>query len=228
MAKLTPRQRRFVLYGIVILALIMTGLYIDGVFRQSKNVERDTADLSRDVGYDKEWTENDEGRNEKDVPVSALDSHTAPADQPRALYIPKLSIAARVFPMGTHKDGLIQAPIGVFDAGWYKGSAKPGENGATFIDGHASGATREGLFAYLDTLTHGDVVEVERGDGSRLQYKVVHVEKVPLDKVDMGKALKPYEGVEKGLNLMTCTGVWLRKSATYDHRVVVYTELVQQ
>lgn len=211
------------MYLVVVVILIVSALYIDGAFTPKEVAVPQRTQAS----YDSEWTQDDEGRNEEDVPVSELDTHTVPADHPRALYIPKLHITARVFPMGIHKDGSIQAPIGVFDAGWYVNSAKPGQDGAAFIDGHASGATREGLFAYLDTLTHGDVIEVEMGDTTKYQYRVVHVEKVPLKDIDMGKVLQPYEGVKKGLNLMTCAGIWLRNSATYDHRAIVYTELLE-
>jgi LPXTG-site transpeptidase (sortase) family protein len=95
-----------------------------------------------------------------------------------------------------------------------------------FIDGHASGPTREGLFAYLDTLEKNDTLQVEKGDGTKLKYKVVRTEVVALSDIDMKKILLPHNGVTKGLNLMTCTGKWLPREKTYDHRVVVYTQQI--
>lgn len=167
-----------------------------------------------------------EGSDIAAVPPDLLANYKVAADAPRALFIDTIGVAARVQPMGVNKDNSIQSPVNINDSGWYGGSAKPGEAGAMFIDGHASGSSRQGLFAYLDTLKVGDTLQVEKGDMSRLTYRVVHVETVPVDSVDMNKALAPYEGVEKGLNLMTCTGVWLRDRETLDHRVVVYTEQV--
>lgn len=167
-----------------------------------------------------------EGSDIAAVPPDLLANYTVAVDAPRALFIDTIGVAARVQPMGVNKDNSIQSPVNINDGGWYGGSAKPGEAGAMFIDGHASGSSRQGLFAYLDTLKVGDTLQVEKGDMSRLTYRVVHVETVPVDSVDMNKALAPYEGVEKGLNLMTCTGVWLRDRETLDHRVVVYTEQV--
>ncbi|MGV9002184.1 MAG: sortase domain-bontaining protein [Candidatus Saccharimonadaceae bacterium] len=155
-----------------------------------------------------------------------LSTYKVAADAPRILTIDKIHLQARIRSMGLNSDKTIQAPKNVNDAGWYTGSAKPGESGGTFIDGHASGATHFGLFGYLANLKNGDTVSLEKGDGTTLTYRVVHVETIPLNAIDMSKILAPYPGVDKGLNLMTCTGKWLNGNETLDHRVVVYTEQV--
>lgn len=167
-----------------------------------------------------------EASDETPVAVNSIKQYTVPADQPRMLRINSLSISARVRPMSVNSIGAIAAPVNIYDSGWYTGSAKPGEAGAMFIDGHASGATRMGLFAYIDTLKDGNEVSVERGDGQVLHYKVVHVETVSKDSVDMSKVLRTYDGVKEGLNLMTCTGTWIKGERTYDKRAIVYTERV--
>lgn len=172
------------------------------------------------------WTTDQEGQDETKIPKSSLANYAVAADLPRALYIDKLNIAARILPMSVNTVGSIQAPLNINDSGWYSGSVKPGETGAVFIDGHASGPTREGLFAYLDTLKEGDTLQVEKGDSTKLTYKVVHTEVVPLADLDMKKVLLPYQNVNRGLNIMTCTGKWLPREKTYDHRVVVYTQQI--
>ena len=126
--------------------------------------------------------------------------------------------------MGVNKDGSMQSPINAYDAGWYTGSVRPGQLGAAAIVGHASGPTREGLFAYLDKLKAGDIVEIERGDGTKLTYSVVKTETVALKNVDMNKFLRPVDGEAEGLNLMTCAGSWVESSKTRDQRVIVYTK----
>lgn len=156
----------------------------------------------------------------------SLADYKVSPEAPRALYIDSLHIAARIMPMAVTAQNSIQAPINIYDAGWYQKSALPDQSGAMFVDGHASGSTRMGLFAYLDTMKVGDSVVVEKGDGTKLTYQVRAVEIVPKDTVDMNKVLSPYDAGTKGLNLMTCTGTWLPKEKTYDHRVVVYTEQV--
>lgn len=167
-----------------------------------------------------------EGTDETEVTADTLNSYVVAADMPRFLRIETLNMKARIQQMGVNSVGAVQAPVNIYDSGWYTGSAKPGTPGAAFIDAHASGATRQGLFAYLDTLKNGDTVSVEQGDGTTFTYKVVHVETVSRDAVDMKKALTVYGEVEEGLNLMTCTGAWIADEETYDKRVVVYTQRV--
>lgn len=171
-------------------------------------------------------TKTDEGKDETNVTPNVLANYSVAPELPRALYINKLNVAARVKPMGLNSDTSIQTPTNIFDAGWYEGGAKPGEVGAVFIDGHASGPTRQGLFAYLDTLVKGDTLEIEKGNGSRIAYRVLQTETTNLKDVDMKKMLSPYGNTVRGLNLMTCTGTWIESEKTYDKRVVVYTEQI--
>lgn len=167
-----------------------------------------------------------EGREETVVTPDALSGYTVAADLPRVLSIESIGVRARVLPMGINPDNSLQAPINIYDSGWYNASAKPGQPGASVIDAHASGPTRQGLFAYLDTMKNGDRVKVERGDGQVFEYEVVAVEKVGLAAIDMEKVVQPYEGVSEGLNLITCTGQWLKDQRTYDQRAIVYTKRV--
>lgn len=221
-------------FGLVFLAglfVLMTGyVSIDAYLTNSQA----KVELSATTSHSEEKSTDDsveshqdqEGKDETKPHASSLSNYAVSPELPRALYIDKLKIAARILPMSVNKDGSVQSPKNIYDSGWYTGSVKPGEVGAQFIDGHASGPTREGLFAYLDKLGVGDTLQIEKGDGTRLTYKVVHTEVVPLDGFDMKKALLPYGKTLRGLNLMTCTGKWVNGKNTYDHRVMVYTEQV--
>jgi len=180
-------------------------------------VAKDTTNSTAVVG---------EGQSEAIVTPSAIDSYAVAGDLPRTISIDKINVKARVLPMSVNADGTMQAPINIFDSGWYAGSAKPGTPGAAVIDAHASGATREGLFAYLNTLVVGDTIEIEKGDGTKLKYRVTHTETVGLDTIDMQKLLKPHGNAKEGLNLITCTGEWLKDKNTYDQRALVYTERI--
>lgn len=163
-----------------------------------------------------------EGRDETDVTENTLANYTVAADAPRLLAIDTLNVQARVLPMEVNPDNSMQAPLNIYDSGWYTGSAKPGQAGAMVIDGHASGPTREGLFAYLDTLKTGDTIAVERGDGKTFTYTVRHTETVALEDVDMQKLLRTYDGAEQGLNLITCAGAWMQDEKTFNQRTMVY------
>ena len=156
----------------------------------------------------------------------AIAKYKVAADLPRVIAIEKLGVKARVLQMNVNSDGSMQSPINIFDAGWYTGSVKPGQPGASIIVGHASGTTLGGVFNKLETLNAGDTISVERGDGKILRYQVVKKQTVKLSDVDMNSFIRPADGVSEGLNLMTCAGEWIKNSQTRDRRVMVFTKRI--
>lgn len=215
----------------VLIALVGAAL-VGYVIYDTATINQKTQALLRAPGVraatSDESAHQDEGVEATPVAPDAFATYQVDAAAPRLITIESLGIRARVRPMGLNRDNTIQAPKNIYDAGWYTGSAAPGEAGAMFIDGHASGATHLGLFGNLASLHIGDRVTIEKGDHTSLSYRVVHVETVALEAVDMHRVTEPFAGVEKGLNLMTCTGRWMNEGATLDHRVVVYTEQVTE
>lgn len=228
------RWVHFIVYraGLFIIAgaLVATTIYV-GVTTMltNKQVEAQVPTTSYSHGSaEAPASTTQEGADKTPLPAHSLASYHVAADLPRALYISKLKIAARTIPMSVNKDGSVQAPVNIFDSGWYNGSVKPGEIGAVFIDGHSSGSTHEGLFGNLDKLVVGDTLQLEKGDGSRLTYKVVHTDTVALKDVDMKKMLLPYGNALRGLNMMTCAGQWVTTNGqqTLDKRVLIFTEQI--
>lgn len=220
------KQRDLKRFGLVLAAavlVLLTGYVSIDTILTNQQVKAETSERST-VGSNSE--KDEEGQDESVVSPVALSTYSVAPDAPKAIYINKINVSARVLPMSVNTDGSVQSPKNIFDAGWYTGSVKPGEIGAMFIDGHASGPTREGLLAYLDKLVEGDEIQIEKGDGSRLTYKVVHTEVTALSDIDMKKVLLPYGNNLRGLNLMTCTGNWVEDLKTYDQRVVVYAAQV--
>ena len=169
-----------------------------------------------------EGRQQSEGRDETEVDDDTILSYVVSPNMPRLITIDKIGLKARVLQMGVNPDGSMQAPINIYDAGWYTGSAKPGTVGAAVIDAHASGPTRQGLFAYLNTLTQGDTIQIEMGDGVLYSYRVAYKETVPIDSVDMRKVMEAYGGAAEGLNLITCDGSWIQDRKTYSDRTIVY------
>jgi sortase (surface protein transpeptidase) len=100
--------------------------------------------------------------------------------------------------------------------GRWVGGAEPGEQGAVFLDGHV-----DGVFARLSGVTIGQIVSVSYG-GQVYIYRVVHMETVALEGIDMRRALSVYGGASEGLNMMTCAGTFVPSMDTYDQRLVVY------
>ena len=220
-------HRRIVIAGVILVAAGVVGYVAYDFWSVHKKTQAILGAPGIIAESDNQNAEKaDEGVETTPVVKEDLSGYKVEADQPRIISIEKLNLEARVRPLGLNSDNSIKAPKNIYDAGWYTGSAKPGQAGAMFIDGHASGSTRQGLFGYLNTLKVGDTVGLEKGDGEKLTYKVVKVSTVPLTAIDMSSILAPYPGVENGLNLMTCTGRWIKDSATLDHRVIVYTQQV--
>ena len=225
---LKPRQIAFSVLAVVV--LVLTG-YI-GLDTWSTNnrlkayATSDTVNANAVVSVSAEEQQTQEGKDETPLHKDALKNYTVSPDLPRALYIDKIGVAARVLPMGVNSNGSIQAPSNIFDSGWYTGSVKPGEVGAVFIDGHSTGPTHEALFGKLDKLVEGDQILLEKGDGTKLTYKVVHTETVDKDAVNMKSMLLPYDHALRALNLMTCSGTWIESEQTLSKRVLIYTEQI--
>ena len=74
-----------------------------------------------------------EGKDETKVSNDAIARYRVAADLPRVITIEKLGVKARVLQMSVNSDGSMQSPVNIFDAGWYTGSVKPGQLGASII-----------------------------------------------------------------------------------------------
>lgn len=158
--------------------------------------------------------------------TNALANYTVAGDMPRYVRVPSLGVEARVLRMGINAAGEVATPNNVFDTGWYDGSAKPGQAGASLLVGHVSGVSSKGIFGTVDKLKPGDIIEVERGDGQKLTYKVASSQVYPNDAVDMNKALEPVAAGRQGLNLITCHGSFNASTHQYSERIVVFATQV--
>jgi LPXTG-site transpeptidase (sortase) family protein len=169
--------------------------------------------------------QEDEGSEEPDetaIHPNAVSSYKVAPDLPRKISISKLKITARIKPLGVNRNNQLLAPTSIFDAGWYNASAKPGiDAGAVLIDGHVHGPTKPGIFGNLKKLTPGDIVDIERGDGKVIQYKVEKTEQVLAQGFDMGRALTSVRPGKQGLNIVTCTGSY-GNDGHYEDRLIVY------
>ena len=156
--------------------------------------------------------------------------YTVAPDRPRYLTVNKLGINnARILAMGINSNGELATPNNIFDVGWYESSGKPGEGKTILIDGHNGGPHVHGVFKDLPSLSNGDIIEVERGDGVKYQYSVVENITVPLDESDMymAKAMQSPESGRESVTLISCTGEWSQQQRTYLSRQFVRAVLVK-
>lgn len=155
-----------------------------------------------------------------DAPATA-----ATSSLPVRLRIPALRIDANIQYLGINARGNMQAPDNFTDVGWYKYGTVPGSLGSAVIDGHVdNGLALSGVFKHLGDLKAGDDIFLARRDGSVLDFKVIDVETYPY--ADAPASLIFSRADTARLNLITCTGAWVGSGDTYDHRLVVYSQLV--
>lgn len=221
------RKRDILLGSLVAIILLGTAYVSVDTWITNRQLARQTYVGASRQSDSLEEREATEGEDESEVSSDSIAKYVVAENLPRVLSIDKIGVKARILQMGVNPNGNMQAPINIFDSGWYTGSSKPGEKGAAVIDAHASGATRQGLFAYLNTLSNGDIIKIERGDGKVLKYKVVDKETREIDKVDMKKLMTVSGGADEGLNLITCDGKWSQKKGTFDKRTIVYTVIAK-
>lgn len=154
--------------------------------------------------------------------VAAVTGYTVAPNFPRYLMIPKLGVNARILAVGVDAQGALETPSNVFDTAWFNESSLPGQTGAMLIDGHVSSWTAHGVFHDLKKLIAGDIINIERGDNTLFNYKVVKVQVYDADSVDMIAATKPVDVTKPGLNLISCTGDVIAGTNEFNKRIIVF------
>ncbi len=153
--------------------------------------------------------------------------YSVPPSNPKYIAIPSIGIQnTPVLKLGLLKSGAIAAPGNIYEAGWYDGSALPGQNGATFIYGHVSSWSANGIFYDLKKVGVGDTIVITRGDSTTYTYKVSAIKTYPYNSVNMREVLSPIHNTQPGLNLMTCTGKIIQGTSEFSERLVVFSSLI--
>ncbi|GAA0398324.1 hypothetical protein Acor_34450 [Acrocarpospora corrugata] len=158
----------------------------------------------------------------------------APAGQPAApvgkaapsrLVIPGIRVDAPVREVGvTERREIEVPPLSARNlAGWFKYSPTPGEVGPAVIVGHVNTRTGAAVFQRLRELSRGQLIKIGRADGSVVTFTVDGVEQV-------AKTAFPSERVygnttQPALRLITCGGVYNKKTHSYTDNLIVYATL---
>ncbi len=156
-------------------------------------------------------------------PARAQDEPPAPL--PVELQIPAAHIDAPIWQVGEDDSGGMESPWSDTAVGWFAPGFLPGQPGNAVIAGHVDWVDHAAVFYFLKNLSPGDLVNVAMDDGSVLTFAVDEVDQyddgdTPMDQI-FGDSDQPH------LNLITCGGVFDHSTHNYDHRLVVYTTLVQ-
>ena len=125
------------------------------------------------------------------------------ADPVRVL-IPALGVDSPLARLGLDGAGVLVPPGTADVAGWFAQGPAPGGTGPALLAGHVDSRLGPGVFADLVELRPGDVVDVERADGSTAAFRVQDVEAVAKAAFPTAEVYGPAPGPE--LLLVTCGG----------------------
>ncbi|WP_093789428.1 class F sortase [Streptomyces sp. cf124] len=149
---------------------------------------------------------------------------TLPPSPARTVSIPYLGIEAPV--TGLRLDARRRLPAPPDDqpklVGWYADGPAPGGPGTAVVVGHRDTRTGPAVFAALDVIKPGRLVEVLRADGRTAVYTVDAVQSYEKDRFP-SKKVYGHRGRPE-LRLITCGGTYDRRKG-YASNVVVFAHL---
>ncbi|QDO87567.1 class F sortase [Ornithinimicrobium ciconiae] len=152
---------------------------------------------------------------------------TLPASVPVRITIPAIGVDSPLHPLGLDAEGRLEVPSGerYGEAAWYDGSPTPGEAGPAVIEGHVtSQGSVPSVFFELGALAPGDLVDVERTDGTTATFEVYGAESFPKDSFPKTTVYGNTTGAE--LRLITCGGAYDAERRAHVDNVVVFARLV--
>lgn len=148
------------------------------------------------------------------------------ANTPKYMKLDSIGAEGFIQNVGVDQHNQVAVPNNIYMAGWFSKGAIPGAEGLSIIDGHVTGRHHDGIFKNLKNLQQNDRFTIQFGNGSIKQFIVRQVAEVPLaDAPGLLFSQKPK--ITSQLNLITCGGVYDHQASTYDKRVIVVSELVQ-
>jgi sortase (surface protein transpeptidase) len=145
---------------------------------------------------------------------------------PVAIRIPSIQVSSRdVVPVGRNPDKSMAVPplSAVGELGWYKYAPVPGDIGPAIVVAHVDQNGHQGLFAKLNQLQAGEIVEIDRSDGQTATFQVTRNETFP--KTQFPASIF-HNTPDSELHLITCTGTVDKVHHRYLDQDVVNAVLV--
>lgn len=144
---------------------------------------------------------------------------------PKLITMQTIKTEGFVQKVGVDQNKEIAVPNNIYVAGWFNQSVIPGERGLSIVDGHVTGRINNGIFKDLGKLKDGDTFKIEYGNGMSKDFKVVKKVDVPVK--DAASVLFSHEpGLERQVNLITCSGAFDKKTQRYANRLIVISEAI--
>ncbi len=142
---------------------------------------------------------------------------------PRRIRIPSIGVEAGFEYVGLTADGAMDIPKDPNEVAWYSLGPRPGEPGNAVIAGHVDWGGKTAVFWRLDDLKAGDVVQVVAVDERVYEFVVLWQRWYDAEAAPVAEVFAQSDANE--ITLITCGGVFDRKSRQYLSRLVVRAAL---
>ena len=142
---------------------------------------------------------------------------------PARLKIPKIKVSAVIENVGLTPKGEMGIPKIPRNTAWFDLGPRPGEVGSAAIAGHLNwynGA--KGVFANLNKLKIGDKILVQDDKGNDISFVVRKIRTYGFNE-DASDVFVSNDD-KAHLNLITCDGVWDKRTKQYSKRLVVFAD----
>jgi len=140
---------------------------------------------------------------------------------PVRVRIPAAGVDSRLERVRRAADGTMGLPRDAANAAaWWAEGPRPGQRGPAVIVGHVDWERRPAVFFRLDALRRGDLVYVDRADGTTGRFRVNGTRQVPKDRFPTELVYAP--SLEPALRLITCGGEFDRTAKNYRDNVIVF------
>lgn len=149
-----------------------------------------------------------------------------PASPPVAISIPSIGVRTGNFvDLGLTADGSLEVPTDFSAVGWYTGGPTPGELGPSVLTAHVDSRNGPAVFYRLGALRPGAQVSIARKDGSTAKFAVDRIQRFRKDQFPTELVYGSTSRAE--IRLITCGGVFDKKSGHYTDNIVAFAHLVQ-
>ena len=149
---------------------------------------------------------------------------------PTHLVIPSLDLNAAIQAVGVTADGSMDVAHSYSEVGWYKYGPIPGAPGDAVIEGHLdTKISPYAVFYNLNKLRPGDDVQIIDAAGRTADFVVTGSKSYPYNTTttEIFGTSAGQDAGESYLNLVTCTGAWIKSKKIYDERLVVFTKRIE-
>jgi hypothetical protein len=158
-------------------------------------------------------------------PTHGSSDFTLTDSPPVRVRVPAIGVDSSLMSTGINPDGTIEVPPDnkPEQASYFDKAPNPGQKGPAVILGHINGGGKEGIFFRLHEVVAGDIVIIDRADGSELTFSVTDTAEVPKNKFPTEQVYGdlPYPGIR----LISCGGDLNEDQHTYADNIIVLGRL---